>query len=162
MHCPVCGAENEADAALCVECGASLENQVEPIPAGDDDRTIISPVPETIIDAEKVEVLRREDDEATVVISQEEMAKPQDEVIAGEPESGVPVPASGPLPGHQEDSAVKGSGLTSQRNLIIIAVVVVVLLFLCCCFFAILGGAAASLLEQAGLSYLPDLLPKAL
>ena len=49
MNCPTCGAENDADAHFCAECGTPLENQdIETTIAGqtftvaDNDMTIIS------------------------------------------------------------------------------------------------------------------------
>ena len=45
MNCPTCGAENEADAHFCAECGAPLETQ-DSAPVEDDDLTIMSTVSE--------------------------------------------------------------------------------------------------------------------
>lgn len=130
MNCPNCGAENEAGARFCVECGAPLESQVEiPInpPEFDDadDRTILSSMSSRIAEEAK-----------TMAVTQEQLAEAEAasssswQSSAGSTSS----PASGGTGGLQ--------GMMTQRN-IIIAVVVIILLCCCCCALGVAGSIAS-------------------
>ncbi|NJN96921.1 MAG: zinc ribbon domain-containing protein [Anaerolineales bacterium] len=91
MNCPNCGAENEAGARFCVECGAPLETQVN-LPSQppemddmDDDRTIMSSFG------------RLAEEAKTVAVTQEQLAAAEAEVASAfergpEPEPIPPAP----------------------------------------------------------------------
>jgi hypothetical protein len=122
MNCPTCGAENEADARFCAECGTPLEGQADQALAEDDDRTIMSSVSEISEEAK------------TVAVTQEDVANLAAEMEKDEEaevESDTSVPPPGPPTGGNGGGS---EGLMTQRNIII---AIVVLLVLCCCCFAI-------------------------
>ena len=145
MNCPNCGAENEAGARFCVECGAPLETQVN-LPARppeasdmDDARTIMS------------SVSRLAEEAKTVAVTQDQLAAAEAEATSAfergpEPEAISPVlppitASSGGGGGGIGSSGGVGGGQSwmSQRNIII---AVVVLLVLCCCCCALSVGAS--------------------
>lgn len=122
MNCPTCGAENEADARFCAECGTPLEAQADQALAEDDDRTIMSSVSEISEEAK------------TVAVTQEDVANLADEMEKTE-EAEVESDFSAPPPSPPTGGDGGGSeGFLNQRNIIII---IVVLLVLCCCCCAI-------------------------
>ena len=131
MNCQNCGAENEAEARFCAECGAPLESQVgasQPLEE-DDDQTILS-MPSQIADEEA----------KTVAVTQEEVAKAEAEVEAPtpvEPEPDSPPPPDSPAGDNGGDGV---EGLFTQRNIII---AIVVLIVLCCCCSALAGAGIA-------------------
>ncbi len=139
MNCQNCGAENEAEASFCAECGAPLESQVgviQPLEEDDDDQTILS-MPGQIAEEAK-----------TVAVTQEEVAEAEAEAAASVEPEDLPPPPNSPASGG-------GSGLFTQRNIII---AVVVLMVLCCCCFALsvgIGGASGAFNDIGSLpSYL--------
>jgi hypothetical protein len=140
MNCPTCGAENEADARFCAECGAPLEEE-------DDDRTIMSSVDQISEEAR------------TVSVSQDDVAELEAEMEAeaaeAEPEAASP-PSSPPT----GSSGGGNDGFMNQRN-IIIAVVVLLVLCLCCCVIAVIAAWASGEIEisRVELDLLPHVLP---
>lgn len=161
MNCPNCGAENEAGARFCVECGAPLETQVN-LPSQppemddmDDDRTIMSSFG------------RLAEEAKTVAVTQEQLAAAEAEVASAfergpEPEPIPPAPR--PIGGSGGDGGSFGGGSSggqnwmSRRNIIIAIVVLVVL---CCCCSGLVGISVAlsgefdELLETSLLTALP-------
>jgi hypothetical protein len=127
MNCPTCGAENEADARFCAECGSPLEGQADQSLAEDDDRTILSTVSEISEEAK------------TVAVTQEDVANLAAELEAEEAEE-VESDSSAPPPGPPTGgNGGGGEGLMNQRN-IIIAIVVLLVLCCCCCAIATIVG----------------------
>ncbi|MEM7345740.1 MAG: zinc ribbon domain-containing protein [Chloroflexota bacterium] len=116
MNCPNCGAENEADARFCGECGAPLETYVPPLLDDDDeDATILSTVDRIAEEAKTVNVNQEEiaaaaEAEAEVI----EVEKPEEPVFAS-----------------QDNSSSAAGGLFTQRNIIIAVVVLIVLCCIC-------------------------------
>lgn len=165
MNCPNCGAENEAGARFCVECGAPLETQVN-LPSQppemddmDNDRTIMSSFG------------RLAEEAKTVAVTQEQLAAAEAEVASAfergpEPEAIPPTPL--PIGGSGGSAGGGGSfgsgngggsqGWMSRRNIIIAIVVLVVL---CCCCSGLVGISVAlsgefdDLLETSLLTALP-------
>jgi hypothetical protein len=115
MNCPTCGAENEADARFCAECGAPLESQTDEMMEEDDDRTIMSTVSQISEEAK------------TVSVTQEDVANLAAEIEAEDAELEPETEAESPPP----TPPVEGAGEDNTRRYIIIGVVV--LLVLCCC-----------------------------
>jgi hypothetical protein len=150
MKCPNCGAENEAGARFCVECGAPLEDQVDTPPhppefdEDDSDRTILSSFSRVAEEAK------------TVAVTQDQLAAAEAEAMSARPSSTPP-----PTGGASSSSSGSGGGFWTQRNIIIIVVVVIVLLALCCCCSLLIGGALGNpeLLEDLSLRLLPAYLP---
>jgi hypothetical protein len=147
MNCPTCGAENEADARFCAECGSPLEGQADQSLAEDDDRTILSTVSEISEEAK------------TVAVTQEDVANlaAELETEETEAESDSSVPPSSPLTG---GTGGGGEGLLNQRN-IIIAIVVLLVLCCCCCAIAVIVGVATGQFENitSGADLIVPLLP---
>jgi hypothetical protein len=145
MNCPTCGAENEADARFCAECGSPLEGQADQSLAEDDDRTILSTVSEISEEAK------------TVAVTQEDVAnlaaELETEEAEAEAESDSSVPPSSPLTG-----GTGGEGLLNQRN-IIIAIVVLLVLCCCCCAIATIVGILFNEDIRNEFSFLHDLSP---
>lgn len=164
MNCPNCGAENEAGARFCVECGAPLETQVN-LPSQppemddmDNDQTIMSSFG------------RLAEEAKTVAVTQEQLAAAEAEVGSAfergpEPEPIPPTPR--PIGGSGGDGGSGGSfggsngggqNWMSRRNIIIAIVVLVVL---CCCCSSLIGISVAlsedfeDLLETSLLTALP-------
>jgi len=145
MNCPNCGAENEAGARFCVECGAPLETQVnlpDRPPEMDDDRTIMSSFSRLA-----------EEEAKTVAVTQEQLAAAEAEAASAfergpEPEVVPPTPrpigGSGGSAGGGGSFGSSGSGSPGWMNRRNIIIAVVVLLVLCCCCSLIIGGVAAS------------------
>jgi hypothetical protein len=145
MNCPTCGAENEADARFCAECGTPLEGQADQALAEDDDRTIMSSVSEISEEAK------------TVAVTQEDVAdlaaELETEQAEAEPES--------PPPPHVPPAGGSGSGsegLMSQRN-IIIAIVVLLVLCCCCCAIATIVSVLSNEDIMRELTFIRDLAP---
>lgn len=143
MNCPNCGAENEADARFCAECGTPLDTQpeVEPTPpeAAGEDQTILSSGPLVAEDAKTVSVTQ--DDVAAAAAESEAAVE-----IESPPSPEESSPPGGTLPKGSAGSS--GPGWASQRNLIIIAVVVLVLLCCCCLTLGLLGTAFSDVFED--------------
>lgn len=149
MNCPNCGAENEAGARFCVECGAPLETQLnlpDRPPEADDndsDRTILS------------SMSRMAEEAKTMAVTQDQLAAAEAEVNSSfnqppEPES-IPMPP----PATASSSSSGGlQGLMTQRN-IIIAVVIIVLLCSCCCVLGAIASIASNEDLMRDLSLLP-------
>lgn len=144
MNCPNCGAENEAGARFCVECGAPLETQVN-LPSQppemddrDDDRTIMSSFG------------RLAEEAKTVAVTQEQLSAAEAEVASAferGPEPEVIPPTPRPIGGSGGDGGSFGGGnggggqnWMSRRNIIIAIVVLVVL---CCCCSGLVGISVA-------------------
>ena len=144
MNCPTCGAENEADARFCAECGSPLEGRADQPLAEDDDRTLLSTVSEISEEAK------------TVAVTQEDVANLAAELEAekaeAESDSSVP-PASPPAGG-----TGGGEGLLNQRN-IIIAIVVLLVLCCCCCAIAAIVSLASNPDIIDEFSFMRDLSP---
>jgi len=128
MNCPTCGAENEADARFCAECGAPLESQ-ESAPVEDDDLTIMSTVSEVSEEAKTVSVTQEDVAELAASMEQAEEAE-------FEPETSSPPPITGDIVSDE------GSG-NNTRRYIVIGVLVLLVLCCCCCVLAALGWAVA-------------------
>ena len=64
MYCQNCGAENEAGARFCVECGTPLESEAvaspPPLVEEDADRTILTSAPRVAEEAKTVSVTQAE------------------------------------------------------------------------------------------------------
>ena len=142
QHCPNCGAENDADAQFCAECGTPLDVQVSSDMA-DNDQTILSTnISAEIVEGQKTEIFKHDsdndgdDDDETVVISQEDIVEA---ITDDEPEIVSPSPETA--------SASSGGGgimdqpWMTQRNMIIGGVILLALL--CCCCSATLIGLVA-------------------
>jgi hypothetical protein len=134
MNCPNCGAENEAGARFCVECGAPLETQLDlpdrPPEADeeDSDRTILS------------SMSRIAEEAKTMAVTQDQLAEAEAEAASSfdrppEPES-IPMPPPAPSSGSSSGGV---QGLMTQRN-IIIAVIIILLLCCCCCALSVGAG----------------------
>lgn len=154
MNCPNCGAENEASARFCVECGAPLETQVN-LPSQppemddmDDDRTIMSSFGRLAEEAKTVAVTQEQLAAAEAEVSSAFERGPEPEVIPPTPR---PISGSG---GSGGDGGSFGGGNSggqnwmSRRNVIIAIVVLVVL---CCCCSGLAGIGAALSGELDGL-----------
>lgn len=147
MICPKCGADNEAGARFCEECGAPLDNPVDLPPplesADEDDRTILS------------SLSRLAEEAKTVSVTQEQLAEA--EAAASTPFRPEPPPP--PPLSSSGGSSDSGQGWMTQRNMIIIGVVIVVLL-LCCCCSVIVGGIMANpeIMDELDISMITRLL----
>jgi hypothetical protein len=138
MNCPTCGAENEADARFCAECGAPLESQTDEMVEEDDDRTILSTVSQISEEAR------------TVSVTQEDVANLAAEL---EPETEAEPPPTTP--------PVKGAGENNTQRYIIIGVVVLLVLCCCCLLISIIVAASSENIEDImnELSFTRDVSP---
>jgi len=177
MNCPTCGAENEADAHFCAECGTPLENQdIEATIAGqifvepDNDMTIMS-TPEQLA-AEQAKTVAVDHSQVSDMLSaaedEEQDSTPPDievEPPAAPPSTPIDVPLAndgggdGPVAGETESDNKKGG---SNKTLMIVGIVVLVLLLCCCCSSFGVGVMAAledpNMLEDF-ISFIPHYLP---
>lgn len=146
MVCPKCGADNEAGARFCVECGAPLDTSVDlpsPEMPDEDDRTILS------------SLSRLAEEAKTVSVTQDQLAEAE-AAAANTPFRPEPPP---PPPMNASVGSSESQGWMTRRNMIIIGVVIVVLL-LCCCCSVIIGGILAdpTIMDDLDLSLTPHLL----
>lgn len=150
MNCPTCGAENEADARFCAECGSPLEDQAaEAIKAErvfsqvDEDATIISSA--GLLAEEEAKTLAVDQAQLSAALEDASAGAPSDD--APEPEPAPPAqPAAGGSSGNQGESSFSGGGESGggkNRTMIIVAIVAIVLLCCCCCSLVV-GGAIGS------------------
>ena len=157
MNCPTCGAENEADAHFCAECGTPLENQdIEATIAGqvfvedDSDMTIMSTSDQLAAEQAK-----------TVSVDHSKVADMLEEDIASEPPPGMvsePPPTSSPPPPVSVPPADDGNGDKpvggtvvsdddkggSNKTMMIVGIIVAVLLLCCCCCSVGIGASLGS------------------
>jgi len=141
MNCPNCGAENDADAHFCAECGTPLENQdIEATIAGqnlrdaDNDATVFAGP-----DAIAVE------DEKTVSVDQAMLANAlaNEAASASQPETSPPsAPPADSTGGAGAGGASPGddAGDNNNRKMWIIVGVITLLILCCCCIFSIALG----------------------
>ena len=129
MNCPTCGAENEAAAHFCAECGAPLESQTS-APEEDGDVTIMSTVSEVSEQAK------------TVSVTQEDVANLAAEMDQAEEAEFEPETSSPPLTGEVITDNV-GEKSNTQRYLII-GVLILLVLCCCCCVLASLVAAVSN------------------
>lgn len=171
MNCPTCGAENEADARFCAECGSPLEDQAaEAIKAErvfsqvDEDATIISSA--GLLAEEEAKTLAVDQAQLSAALEDASAGAPSDDAPEPEPEAAPPAqPVAGGSGGNQGGSSFSGGGESGggkNRTMIIVAIVAIVLLCCCCCSLVV-GGAIGSdpeLLEDImdELSLVPTLL----
>ena len=92
MNCPNCGAENEAEAHFCTECGESLENQVDDettiagqFPVGDNSEKTILSTPSPVV--EETETITVAQENIPIAAAETE----SDSVIEPEPEPDLPL-----------------------------------------------------------------------
>lgn len=160
MNCPNCGAENDAEARFCAECGTPLDDVVvetakveQVFDDTSEDMTILSTPSEAAAEAKTLAV-----DQAKVVAGVEEGDEKDDAETGGdddlpsEPEASPP--PSTPLPsagGGDQNSGGMDLGAggdsdsgSSNRTLIIVGVIILVLLLLCCCCSVLIGAAIGS------------------
>ena len=147
MICPKCGADNEAGARFCVECGAPLDTSVDlPSPEipDQDDRTILS------------SLSRLAEEAKTVSVTQDQLAEAE-AAAASTPFRPEPPPPPPPMSASAGSS--EGQGWMTRRNMIIMGVVIVALL-LCCCCSVIIGGIMADpeIMKELDLSVVPYIL----
>lgn len=144
MYCQNCGAQNEAGAHFCVECGTPLESEavVSPPPLAEDDsdRTILTTAPRVAEDAKTVSI-----NQAELAAAEIEVEPPP--VIPPPPEAGpaVPPPVSA---GKNAGRPVQGSGSGRSRNYLIIAIVVLIVLCCCCTTLAVFGAASSDVINE--------------
>ncbi len=145
MNCPNCGAENEAGARFCIECGAPLETQVNlpnrppEVDDMDNDRTIMSSFGRLAEEAKTVAVTQEQLAAAEAEAASTFERGPEPEVI---PPTSLPSGGSGGGGGGNFGSSGGSPNWMNRRNIII---AVVVLLVLCCCCCALgVGGSIGS------------------
>jgi hypothetical protein len=129
MNCPTCGAENEADARFCAECGAPLESQAS-APVEDDDLTIMSTVSEVSEQAK------------TVSVTQEDVANLAAEMDQAEEAEFEPENSSPPLTG--EVITDNAGGKSNTQRYLIIGVLIFLVLCCCCCVLASIAAAVSN------------------
>lgn len=149
MNCPNCGAENDADARFCAECGTPLDQQdADETIAGrnvdlaDNDMTMISTRPD--LGAQ----------EKTMRVDQEQLAAAAEAgpaVPPSEPE--IPPPPAGDVMSdvpRESGSSQPGNlgGIRSNRNLFIALGVVLILMLCCCCASIFIGITFAEDIER--------------
>ena len=138
MNCPTCGAENEADARFCAECGAPLESQTD-TPVEDDDMTILSTVSEVSEEAKTVSVTQ--DDVAELAAEMEEA-----EEAEFEPETSSP-----PMTGEVVSGGA--SGRNNTQRYIVIGVLVFLVVCCCCCVLAALVSAVTGEIDMDNINF---------
>lgn len=150
MNCPTCGAENEADAHFCAECGTPLENQdIETTIAGqafvedDSDMTIMSTPGQ--LAAEQAKTVSVDHSEVADVMGQEGAeSEPPPSVesepppIASTPPPPPPPVSAPPADDGDGDGPVVGEVVSddkggSNKTMMIVGIIVGVLLLCCCC-----------------------------
>lgn len=164
-NCPVCGAENEAEARFCAECGAPLADddneatmvgrvKVFPGPEEEDEseRTILSNFFKSTEEAETLTV-----DQAEIMAARAETPSQAPAPPPARPEVDIP-PVSAPPPFERPVVEVppvsSGSGAGNlppagtdgRKNNwpMIIGITLGVLLLCCCCCSLLVGGSVAS------------------
>jgi len=157
MNCPNCGADNDAEARFCAECGTPLDNVVvetakveQVFNEADEEMTIISASGELAAEAKTLTV-----DQAEVVATEEDADKVEevdDDGLEDVPEPSPPpsTPSPADSGGNDEDGGGMdlgggdddGSG--NNRTLIIVGIVVLLVLLLCCCCSVLVGVAVGS------------------
>jgi cobalamin biosynthesis Mg chelatase CobN len=146
MHCPNCGAENDAEARFCAECGAPLEDQtdIEATVAGrvfeeaGDDMTIMSTASEV---AEQAKTVTVDQSQLAAVAEEADTAsttEPEPEPSPPPASSAPPAASTGPI------DTGEGAGDESKKRLMIIIGIIVVLFLCCCCCSLAIGGAIGS------------------
>jgi len=149
VNCPNCGAENDAEARFCAECGAPLENQdIEATVIGqnlrdivDSDQTIMAGPAE--IEAEEAATVAVDQAALAAAVAEErDSSAPEPETPPASPSGPSSIPA-GTGSGGGDGGFGPGSGDQNRKMWIIIGVVVLVLL-LCCCCALIIGALAGS------------------
>ena len=150
MNCPTCGAENEADARFCAECGTSLESEAvaaakasQAFEEPDGDATIMS-MPGDLASEARTLAVDQAQVAAALENNNEEPPAPEAEA---EPVSSIvepaPVDTGGDFGGSSVGGSGDGNGQDNRRMWIIIGVVVALVLCCCCCSIAI-GGSIGS------------------
>jgi hypothetical protein len=144
QYCSNCGAENEAEAQFCAECGTPLDLADEATPATDDDQTLLSANVDDLAESQKTEIFKQDDTQATPETNEEDIiegiaseaspSNPAPVITIDRPiQSETPPPPMTPTPPPPIPTEGGFNSFMSQRNLIIIGVIVLVLLCCCCC-----------------------------
>lgn len=140
MYCQNCGAENEAGARFCVECGTPLESEAvaspPPLVEEDADRTILTSAPRVAEEAKTVSVTQAE----VVAAAAEIEVEPPPESSAA-----VPPPISA---GKDVGRSMPSSGSGRSRNYLIIAIVVLIILCCCCTTLVVIGAASSDVIND--------------
>jgi hypothetical protein len=141
MNCPNCGAENDAEARFCAECGTPLEPQNTK--ATDEDQPFV--------DAEVTMMSSRSEIAAqlkTMTVDQAQMAAAAEESGTGSPAEPEPIPPPPPIRPPSQPST-SGSGGQNRKMLYIIIGVIVVLILCCCCSSILFGIVFAEDIQDA-------------
>jgi hypothetical protein len=146
MNCPNCGAENDADARFCAECGTPLDQP-------DADETIAGRV--DLADSDMTMISTRPDlaaQEKTMRVDQEQLAAAAEAGTAASTSEPVPpppgdVPRDVPRESYPSEPGNLG-GIQSNRNLWIVIGVILILMLCCCCASIFIGIAFAPEIEQ--------------
>jgi hypothetical protein len=165
-NCPVCGAENEAEARFCAECGAPLGDddneatmvgrvKVFPGPEEEDEseRTILSNFFRSTEEAETLTV-----DQAEIIAARAETPPKAPAPPSTGPEADIPpvsapppferpvVEVSPPLSSGRGEGSLPPAGTGGRKNNwpMIIGIILVLLLLCCCCCSFVVGGTVAS------------------
>jgi hypothetical protein len=140
MNCPNCGAENDADARFCAECGAPLDHSEAEAPVtgssfdmpADSDATIMSTREELAAQERTLRV-----DQAQLAAAMEDNAYSPSEPVVPPPPVDIP-----PRQGNN------GGPDNRNRTIWIIVGVIIVLMLCCCCASIIAGGIFAEDIER--------------
>jgi hypothetical protein len=164
-NCPVCGAENEAEARFCAECGAPLGDddneatmvgrvKVFPGPEENDEneRTILSNFFRSTEEAETLTVDQAEIRATRAEAPSQASAPPPSRPEADIPPVSAPPPFERPVVEVPPVSSGRGEGSLppvetgGRKNNwpMIIGIALVVLLLCCCCFSILVGSLLAS------------------